>query len=132
MRKALVVLLLLLTVLLPIWSEQPPTAPLPPDVQLRLEQIVSSIDPQMWYLGSDVRVALLDLMTIALEEQQRTVDEAVSAATAPLLEEGKRAVATIGKMEREARVLKWALVGASGITILMAVSMISAFVAGAF
>lgn len=49
------------------------------------EQIVSAIDPEMWYLGSDVQAAMLELLLIGEQEIKRTAEEAVKAAVTPIL-----------------------------------------------
>ena len=49
------------------------------------EQIVSGIDPAMWYLGSDVQDALRQVIALGQEEIRSTAEEAVKTAVAPLL-----------------------------------------------
>jgi hypothetical protein len=88
MRRILICLLILWT--LPAWAQQS-----------SVEEIVSLIEPGKWYLGSDVQVAMRDLLTIAQEETQATVVESVNAAVAPYR-------ITVDLMEWE---LKWWKVG---------------------
>jgi len=68
----LVCLLILFTS--PTWSE-----PLTP------EQVVSSIEPTKWYLGSDVRDTMSQVLTLAQDSIQTTTNEAVRAATTSLV-----------------------------------------------
>jgi hypothetical protein len=70
---------LLLLLLLTAWptlvrSEEPLTP----------EQIVSSIDPNLWYPGSQVRDALLQVMVIGRAEIKSTSEAAVKTAVTPL------------------------------------------------
>lgn len=53
--------------------------------QLTPQQIVSSIDPTLWYPGLQVRDALQQVIQIGVEEAKQGMEEAVKKAVAPLL-----------------------------------------------
>lgn len=114
MRNRLAWMLYLLLMSLTAWPmPAQSTMPLTP------EQIVSAIDPGMWYQGSDVRAALLQVITIGQEEIRRTAEEAVKTAVAPLLadkaqltteRDGYKAAFEVD----QARLLPWQIAGVGG------------------
>lgn len=59
------------------------------ETQLKMDRILSLIAPDQWFLGSDVRDALQEIITIADESiaatSQKAADEAVKTAVVPLL-----------------------------------------------
>lgn len=73
MRRRMVVLFLLLLTI-PMFAQQS-----------RVDEIVSSIEPQKWYLGSAVQDAMRDLLMIQAEEQDQTSLETAEEAVKPHL-----------------------------------------------
>lgn len=104
--KALLLCLLILSNC-PAWS-QPST----------VEQIVSSIEPEKWYQGSDVRDAISQILLIAQDEIRATAEQAVIAATTELVKQN-----TAARAELEA--WKW---GAIGATAAFLIALILSFV----
>ncbi len=86
--------------LLVLWMAWP--TPARCEQPLTPEQIVSSIDPNLWYLGSDVQVAMLQVILIGQEEVKRTAEEAVKAAVTPLKAENAQL-----KVERDEYESSW-------------------------
>lgn len=80
MRSARVLMACLLLMSLTAWTTQAQSA-----TSSTPGQIALGIDPEKWYLGSDVQAAIDRIIAIGKQEIQRTSEEAVKAAVAPLL-----------------------------------------------
>lgn len=87
------------------------------------EQIVSAIDPALWYPGSQVRDALLQVIQIGQEEIRRTAEEAVKVAVAPLLADNAQLAIERdlykAKYEEAANALGWGIIGGGAAGLLL-------------
>jgi len=94
------------------------------------EQNASEIDPAMWYLGSDVRDMLSQVIAIGQEEIRRTAEEAVKTAVAPLLADKAQLTserdgyrdswdAAENRSQRAQAALVWVGLGASMLGIIL-------------